>query len=290
LADFDKGFKIAAHNSGREMCWLRAIHPESWEAIGDTLQTTERLADRAFRAEQGGEGFVVYFEAYTTWRDESRWNILSKSALLSEREQLPTQTFVFILTPDGYRDQNGTFQLAVAARPTQQLWFHEICLWRERPQPWWEQVPGLMALSPLCDHGQSEDDVVRHAAQNIAAMVADTTVRADLLASLGFIGKLAYPMLDAFGLIGRENMRESTFFQEILAEGRAEGLVEGRLEMGRAAILDALTIRFGSEAAGEFADRLKAFHDVDELSALLRTAIKCRGIGGFRRVLGTHRN
>jgi predicted transposase YdaD len=36
-------------------------------------------------------------------------------------------------------------------------------------------------------------------------------------------------------------MRESTFFQEILAEGRAAGLVEGRLEMGQAAILDALT-------------------------------------------------
>src|ERR1700722_2157157 len=123
------------------MCWLRSIRPETWEAIGDTLQTTERLADRAFRAKQAGETFVVYFEAYTTWREEARWNILSKSALLSEREQLPTQTFVFILTPDGYREQSGTFQLAVAGRPTQKVWFHEICLWRERPQPWWEQVP-----------------------------------------------------------------------------------------------------------------------------------------------------
>src|SRR5260370_39937840 len=101
MADFDKGFKIPAHNSGREMCRLCSIHPESWEPISDTLQTTERLADRAFRAAQGGELFVVYFEAYPPWRDEARWNLLSKSALRAEREHLPTQTLVFLLTPDG---------------------------------------------------------------------------------------------------------------------------------------------------------------------------------------------
>jgi hypothetical protein len=71
--------------------------------------------------------------------------------------------------------------LEVAGRPTQQLWFHKICLWQERRQPWWEQVPGLMALLPLCDHGRTEDDAVKHAAQSFTARVADTTVRADLL-------------------------------------------------------------------------------------------------------------
>ena len=141
-----------------------------------------------------------------------------------------------------------------------------------------------MALLPLCDHGRSEEDAVKHAAQSITARVADTTVRADLLASLGFFGKLAYPLLDAFALIGRENMRESTFFQEILAEGRAEG----RLEMGRDAVLEALTLRFGTEAAAEFTDRLNAIQDAIQLSELHRTAIKCRGVDGFRRALATH--
>jgi predicted transposase YdaD len=196
---------------------------------------------------------------------------------------LPTLALVFLLTQDGFRDQGGTFRLAIGDRPTQQLWFHEICLWRERPQAWWEQVPGLMALSPLCDHGRSQVEIVRHAAQRIAAIVADTTVRADLLASLGFFGKLAYPQLDAFALIGRENMRESTFFQEILAEGRAEG----RLETRRADVVEALTIRFGPDAAAEFTDHLNAIQNLEQLSALLRAAIKCRGVGGFRRVLAT---
>jgi predicted transposase YdaD len=84
-------------------------------------------------------------------------------------------------------------------------------------------------------------------------------------------------------------MRESTFFQEILAEGRAEGRQQGRLERGRADILEALTLRFGPDAGAEFSERLNAIQDTEELLALLRTVIKCRGIGGFRRTLASHR-
>jgi hypothetical protein len=133
MAEMDIGFKIAAHSSGREMCWLRGIRPDTWEPISDTLQTTERLADRAFRAREGTEEFVVYFEAYTTWRADARWNILAKSGLLSEREHLPTRTLVFVLTARGYRARQGTFRLAIGEEATQQVWFREICLWNERP-------------------------------------------------------------------------------------------------------------------------------------------------------------
>lgn len=70
MAEMHIGFKLAAQTSGREMCRLRQISPQVWEPIRDTLQTTERLADRAFRAEENGERFAVYFEAYSTWRAE----------------------------------------------------------------------------------------------------------------------------------------------------------------------------------------------------------------------------
>jgi len=55
------------------------------------VQATERLADRAFLARQGRQRFVVYFEAYTRWADSARWSVLAKSALLSERERVPTR-------------------------------------------------------------------------------------------------------------------------------------------------------------------------------------------------------
>jgi hypothetical protein len=142
-----------------------------------------------------------------------------------------------------------------------------------------------MALLPLCDHGRSDADAVKHAARSITAIAADMTIRADLLASLGFFGKLAYPLLDAFALIGRENMGESTFFQEILAEGRAEG----QLLQSRQAVLEELQVRFGTQAAAEFYEVLDTITEPALLSDLLRAPIKCRRIAGFRRARRSRR-
>jgi hypothetical protein len=278
MAELDHSFKIAAHNNGREMCWLRGVRPDVWEPISDTIQTTERLADRAFRAEQNGHRFVAYFEAYSSWRNNFRWNILAKSGLLSEREQAPTRTFLFLLTPEGYHDQGGSFQAEIEGEATQQLWFREICLWRERPEPWWEQVPGLMTMLPLCAHGRSAEDVVTFAAQRITAQVPDLGTRGDLLTALGFFGRLVYPGMPTFNLIGRENMRDSPFYQEIQ--------MDAELRTSRAYILEALEARFGADTSAEFRDALDNVTDPARLSELHRTAIKCRGIGAFRRALG----
>jgi hypothetical protein len=154
MADFDAGFKIAAHHSGRGLTQLAGIATDKWERIVDTLQTTERLADRAFRAKDGTDRFVVYMEAYTRWVDSAPWSVLAKSGLLSERERLPTRSLIFVLLPTGYKPQNNTFRLAVGQEATQQVWFREIPLWEQAPEPWWEKHPGLMALYPLCQHGQ----------------------------------------------------------------------------------------------------------------------------------------
>src|SRR4051794_38028762 len=102
MPDYDRGFKITAHYSSQALCRLGRTACDNLEPIGDVVQTTERLAARAFRARHGDERFVVYFEAFTRWSDDAPWNILAKSSLLSERERLPTRTLVFILTPERY--------------------------------------------------------------------------------------------------------------------------------------------------------------------------------------------
>src|SRR5437899_2343452 len=101
MTDFDAGFKIAAHHSGRGLTQQAGIPTDKWEPIGDTLQTTERLADRVFRAGHGSERFVIYMEAYTRWADSATWSVLAKSGLLSERERLPTRSLIFVLLPQG---------------------------------------------------------------------------------------------------------------------------------------------------------------------------------------------
>src|SRR5436309_2110578 len=103
-------------------------------------------------------------------------------------------------------------------------------------------------------------------------------MRADLLTTLAIFGKPVYPTIDAVGLIGREQMKESKFFEEVLEEGR----VEGR----RAALLETLDVRFGPGSAAKISEVLRPLNDEEQLMALQRVASTCRRLSDFRRALG----
>src|SRR5262245_11687789 len=269
----DSGFKIAARASGQQLATLADIHSDQWTPIVSEVQTAERLADRVFRAQLGRQRFVVYMEAYTYWTAAAPWSVLSKSGLLSERERLPTVSLVYILRPRRYRPQRGQFRLAVDDRPTQQVWFRDVCLWQVEPQPWWDEAPGLMALSPLCRQARPPQEVLGHAAEAIATRVSDTVQRADLLTTLAIFGKLAYPSFQVWDLIGREQMRESKIIEEFQEEAR--------VEMARQYILDELEARFGSPGPG-VATALSAITDSERLNRLHQLALQCTGLKQFR--------
>jgi hypothetical protein len=283
MADYDAGFKTVARRVGRQLARLAKVSCQQWTPIVSEVQAVERFADRAFRARQGREQFVVYMEAYTRWDKSVPWDILAKSSLLSERERLPTVSLVFILLRRGYRPQQGRLRLTVGGKTTQRVNFREICLWKLRPEKWWEDFPALMPLYPLCRHRRRPREAIAHAAAAIEQGEPDSVVRADLLTFLGIFGKLAYPLIDTMTIIGREKMKESTFYQEILDEGRAEG----RLKTSRAYILDALEARFGREAAAEYQSSLSAIVDPDKLDQMFRMAVRCSGLAEFRRALST---
>ena len=104
-----------------------------------------------------------------------------------------------------------------------------------------------------------------YAAQHIMTAMDDTKERGDLLTTLGIFGNMRYPVLNALDLIGREHMRESPFYQEILAEGRAEGELRTR----RTAVLEALETRFGAGVVAEFRDVLDTITDAPRPGAPL---------------------
>ena len=140
--------------------------------------------------------FVVYYEFYTQWDRNAPWDMLAKSGLLSQRLHLPTVCLAFVLRPRGFRSQAGQLRLEAAGGPTQQLWYREVCLWKVEPEPWWDNVPGLMALFPLCRHGQTPRAAIRHAAHAIERTVTQQGEREDHLFLLYIFGDLAYPRLD----------------------------------------------------------------------------------------------
>ena len=192
MAEFDHGVKLIVSSAGRELARMAGLACRGWQPLESTVQaTTELLADRVFRARQGRQRFVVYFEFYTTWDAAAPWNLLAKAGLLSQRERLPTVCLVFVLLPRGYRPQGGQFRLEAAGGPTQQLWFHEVPLWEQTPQSWWEEAPTLMPLYPLCRHGRVPRQAIEHAAAVIRARVPDRPEQADTLALLSIFSDLA---------------------------------------------------------------------------------------------------
>jgi hypothetical protein len=281
VQDYDRGFKAAAHVSGRQLARLANLSCTHWAPVVSEVQMSERFADRAFTARRGRERFAVYFEAYTTWDDDARWNMLAKSGLLSERERAPTKCLVFILLPEGYRRQGGEIRLTVGGKMTQALSFEEVCLWEKEPEPWWEEAPGLMTLYPLTRHSEGPEDAVRHAAGVIEGRVSDSVRRAELLTVLGIFGTLAQPDIHPFDIIGRHRMQHSPFYQQIKAEGHDEG----RKETTRALTLAALAEHLGADAAAQVADRVNAVEDLAELDRLFRVALRCNEIDEFRQAL-----
>lgn len=282
MPDFDASFKIVARNAGAALPRLAGLTCQRWQPLVDTLQAaTERLADRAFRATQGNERFIVYMEAYTRWDKDTLWNVLAKSGLLSERERLPTVCLLFVLLPDGYQPQDGEFVLSAGGSEVQVLRFREVCLWQVTPEAWWENHPGLMALYPLCRHRGGTAQAVAHAAGSIQRKVRDTGRRADLLTILGIFGRLADRGTDVISIIGREQMRESPFYQQLLGEGK----VLGELQRGREDILQVLRLRFGQEAAQECLEALTLIEDPERLKYLHQQAVVSRRYSQFRRAL-----
>ncbi len=275
MAEFDHGVKMIAASTGRQLAQVAGVTCTRWRPLESTLQaTTERLADRVFRGHQGREKFVVYFEFFTHWHKNACWSMLGKSGLLSEREQLPTVSIAVILLPRGYKPQQGQIRLEAAGGPTQQLWFHEVCLWTKKPESWWENEPGLMALYPLCQHGEQPRRAVQHASEVIERTITGDIERADALALLSIFGGLAYPRLDVNQIIGRTKMKESRLFRE----AREEGVVAAT----RMNTVNLLHARFGESAVAQLEAIVQTLDDTALLNRLVILAGTCSGLDEFR--------
>ena len=285
MASLDHGLKIIAQVSAKGLARIGGLHCASLKAVESTIQTTmERLADRAFLARDGHERFVVYMEFVATWNESVPWSVLEKSGMLAKRERLPVVSLIFILRREGYRDENGTMRLSAMGNPTQQVWFKDILLWEIEPENWWSKEPGLMAIYPLCLHRQSPNESIRYAAEKIEANESDSAKRADLLTTLGIFGRMAYPGLDALSLIGREKMKESKAYLEILEEGEALGVIKTR----RQDLIGIIAGRFGTKASTKMRAAVNAINDTERLYELVVLAARATTLDEVRQALTQH--
>jgi predicted transposase YdaD len=153
------------------------------------------------------------------------------------------------------------------------VWFKEIPLWEQQPEDWWEEVPGLMALYPLCRHGLSPREAVQHAARSITEHEQEPIRRADWLFILNLFGTLAYPRLNPKEIIGSEAMQNSRWYREFRAEERRED------------ILRILRARFGLQGTDDIATALQAVKKLELLDHYIGRSATCASVDEFRNDL-----
>lgn len=271
MADLAAGFDIIARNAGQALSQLAGLVCQEWAPLPDAAPN----GGIAFRAQQNDQPFIAYLEAFTRWDERALWRILESSSQLTARERTPTLCLLYMLFPAGYRPQGGQFRLRVGADPTQALWFREVCLWDLTPEPWWENFPGLMTLYPLAKHRFDAAQAVTLASERIRKYEKDLKVRADLHTILALLARIRYPDADVVGIIGKERMKESPLYDELLAEG---GVAQCRDD-----IAQVVQLRFGDREARQCRKLLDGVAELDELRHLLREAVTSKRFEQFRR-------
>jgi predicted transposase YdaD len=129
----------------------------------------------------------------------------------------------------------------------------------------------------LCRHQRTSAQAVAYAAAKIQQQEIDRGRWADLLTIMGIFGRLADRSLEVIPIIGREQMKESPFYQEIMQEGE--------VKRAREDILAVVRLRFGDEAVAECQDLINAIDNLERLNELHQQAVVSRRFSQFRRCL-----
>ncbi|PSB04644.1 Rpn family recombination-promoting nuclease/putative transposase [Merismopedia glauca] len=141
--------------------------------------------------------------------------------------------------------------------------FRVIRLWEE-PLKVFLNTPGLLPYAVL-SQATNKEEVLQQVVNEIAR-IPDLREQSNLAAATSILAGLQLTEETIRRLMGSPVMRESTMYQSILREGRAEGRTEGRTVEGQILVLKLLTRKFGS-LSPELQVRVTAL-SIDRLEAL----------------------
>lgn len=269
---YDQAFKFLAEQDAESLLvllgYLQPGERAEIEVLPRELRAAAILPDQPYRVLTAREHSVVQVEAQA-WFDKSmlaRYGEYGVRSWISYR--LPVRCYVLLLTkrglPKGLRTQGvidaGDIQIKVRYRLIK-LW--EISARKVLAM----NRENLLPFVPLMRGGREELEI---SALRLSH-VPDESRRSEMGMHFLMLGGLRYNRVDLLELIGRkgmiplEQLKESSFYQFVMDEGRAEGRDEGRLEDAREMLRMLAAKRFPGLELGEELDRI---HDLDAIRRL----------------------
>ena len=249
------------------------------EILDSDLSTVSAAADKVLKL-WSPSPWLMHIELQAGYDSEGGWRTLRYKVLLVCREGLPVQSLVVLLRPEAdgpafsgrleSKDQlTGEIDL--------EFRFRVLRVWEMPVETFLNGPLAALPLAPLANVSKTAlPRVIREMERRISAET--TRAEADSLwtSTLLLMG-LKLPPGEARTLLrGMNHMKESSTYQEILAEGVERGLERGReqgreqglLAHARLAIRRLGARRFGEPNARTIA-RLEAIKDCDRLDQIL---------------------
>ncbi len=258
-------------------------------AIDPDLSTVQAAPDKVFRLPEGAG--LLHLEVQSSWDGDLADRMLLYNVLLQHRHGDPVYSAVILLRPEvNARNLTGVVS---RVRPDGHVYHRfEYAVVRV-----WEQsadalLAGGLGTAPL---GLLTDDaadrlpaLVRPLIERVGREVVGLGRQESFLTGCFMLMGLRYDTNEMRPLFeGIDYMKESSFYQMILNEGRTEGiarglaegrtegiargLAEGRTEALRVSLIAVLERKFGGIPA-EMEQRIKACADADQLQAGLIAA------------------
>jgi predicted transposase YdaD len=201
------------------------------EVIDANLSTITSEADKVIRVE-GPEPWLAHVELQTSHEVDLPRRLLRYNSLLDDRHDLPTRSLVVLLRPeaDG-ADMTGVYRRSLPGGPPfLEFRYDVIRAWLQPVESVLAGGLGTLPMAPVSDLATMKPaEVIRRMSERI-----DREPRQDagmFWSATGILMGLRYRPQEIKELLrGVRDMKESSFYQMILDEGRAEGVAKGVAE------------------------------------------------------------
>ena len=276
---YDQAFKFVAEQDPESLLlMLGAIEPDekaTIELLPREISVAALLPDQPYRVTSGRGDRVVHVEAWTMWDHDIPNRMVEYGPLHWFKYRLPVDSYVILLIKKGLPRQAPRQGVTIAGGTRMETRFHLIRLWQiSARKTLGSGRQALLPFVPLMDGGRAELEAGAEALR----FVSDERLRREIGLHFVMLGGLRYNHFDLLEMIGGmsmmpiERLRESSFYQSILEEGRKEGREEGREEERKAAlarIADLLRLLADKRFPGvQLGSEVEAVGDPDKLHRL----------------------
>ncbi|MGH9842963.1 MAG: hypothetical protein ACREEM_29855 [Blastocatellia bacterium] len=226
---YDQAFKFLAEQDPESLLiLLGAIEPDEKaeiELLPREISVPAMLPDQPYRVRSPRGERVVHVEAWTRWNNGIPGRMVEYGPLHWFKYRVPVDSYVIVLSKEGmprFPLRRGVIEAGGTRITTR---FHLILLWRISARETLDLGrPALLPFVPLMNGGRQELEI---GAERLR-IIPDEAQRREMSLHFVVLGGLRYNRLDLLELIGGEAMipleqlRESSFYQFILDEGRLE--------------------------------------------------------------------